>query len=276
LRRSIRSSVETRLNRVRRRSRRILVEIGKTALLIASVVVIASMLIFAYNFIIVSPYFQMKGTLVRGTERLQSDEIIALSGLKPSQNILLTNLGAVAKKVKTHPWVKEVSVRRDFPDRLIIEVTERKPVALVERGDGLYFIERDGTAFEKIGSGEKTDLPVLTGFFRKGDESREMILKSLELLDFMASYTEIPEIRHISEIHGDDLFGLSLFAEGLCLKLGFGEYDVKLRRMKPVLVDLARRNVSGYFIIDLNNPGKVTVQHRDFRVPVKVSGGVRA
>jgi hypothetical protein len=43
-----------------------------------------------------------------------------------------------------------------------------------------------------------------------------------------------------------------------------------------VLVDLARRNVSGYFIIDLNNPGKVTVQHRDFRVPVKVSGGVRA
>jgi len=46
-----------------------------------------------------------------------------------------------------------------------------------------------------------------------------MILKSLELLDFMASYTEVPEIRNISEIHGDDLFGLSLFAEGLCLKL---------------------------------------------------------
>jgi len=49
-----------------------------------------------------------------------------------------------------------------------------------------------------------------------------------------------------------------------------------VRRMKPVLADLARRNLSGYFIIDLNNPGKVTVQLRDFRVPVKVSGGVRA
>ncbi len=268
--------METQLNRMRRRSRRILVEIGKTVLLISAVVVIASLLIFAYNFVIVSPYFQMKDTLVKGTERLQSDEIIALTGLKPSQNILLTNLGAVAKKIKANPWVREVSVRRDFPDRLVIEVTERRPVALVEQGDGLYFIERDGTAFEKIGSGEKTDLPVLTGFYRKGTENREMILRSLELLDFMASYTEIPEIRHISEIHGDDLFGLSLFAEGLCLKLGFGEYDVKLKRIKPILVDLARRNVSGYFIIDLNSPGKVTVQHRDFRVPVKVSGGVRA
>jgi len=261
---------------VRRRSRRILVEIGKTVLLIACVMVIASLLIFGYNFIIVSPYFQMKETLVRGTERLQSDVVIELTGLKPSQNLLMTNLGAVARKVKTNPWVKEVSVRRDFPDRLVIEVTERKPVALIERGDGLYFIERDGTAFEKIGSGEKTELPVLTGFHRKGAENREMLLKSLELLDFMASYTEVPEIRNISEIHGDDLFGLSLFAEGLCLKLGFGDYDAKLRRMKPVLADLARRKLSGYFIIDLNNPGKVTVQLRDFRVPVKVSGGVRA
>jgi cell division septal protein FtsQ len=149
-------------------------------------------------------------------------------------------------------------------------------VALIERGDGLYFIERDGTAFERIGAREKTDLPVLTGFSGKGPENREMILKSLELLDFMASYSEIPEIRHISEIHGDDLFGFSLFAEGLCIKLGFGDYDAKLRRMKPVMADLARRNLSGYFIIDLNNPGKVTVQLRDFRVPVKVSGGVRA
>jgi len=261
---------------VRRRSRRILVEIGKTVLLMTCVVVIASLLIFAYNFVIVSPYFQMKETLVKGTERLPSDAVIELTGLKPSQNILMTNLGAVARKVKTNPWVKEVSVRRDFPDRLVIEVTERKPVALIERGDGLYFIERDGTAFERIASGEKTDLPVLTGFYRKGEENREMILKSLELLDFMASYTEVPEIRNISEIHGDDLSGLSLFAEGLCLKLGFGDYDAKLRRMKPVLADLARRKLSGYFIIDLNNPGKVTVQLRDFRVPVKVSGGVRA
>lgn len=276
MRRSVRSSVETRVNRVRRRSRRILVEIGKTVLLMTCVAVIASMLIFAYNFVIVSPYFQMKETLVRGTERLQSDAVVELTGLKPSQNILMTNLGAVARKVKANPWVKDVSVRRDFPDRLVIEVTERKPVALVERGDGLYFIERDGTAFEKIATGEKTDLPVLTGFYRKGAENREMILKSLELLDFMASYTEVPEIRHISEIHGDDLFGLSLFAEGLCLKLGFGEFDTKLRRLKPVLADLARRSLSGYFIIDLNNPGKVTVQHREFRVPVKVTGGVRA
>jgi len=268
--------VETRVNRVRRRSRRILVEIGKTVLLTACVAVVASMLIFAYNFVIVSPYFQMKETLVRGTERLQTDAVVELTGLRPSQNILMTNLGAVARKVKANPWVKDVSVRRDFPDRLVIEVTERKPAALVERGDGLYFIERDGTAFEKIAAGEKTDLPVLTGFYRKGVENREMILKSLELLDFMASYTEVPEIRHISEIHGDDLFGLSLFAEGLCLKLGFGDFDTKLRRLKPVLADLARRNLSGHFIIDLNNPGKVTVQHREFRVPVKVTGGVRA
>jgi len=276
LRRSVRSTVETRVNRVRRRSRRILVEIGKTVLLTACVAVVASMLIFAYNFVIVSPYFQMKETLVRGTERLQTDAVVELTGLRPSQNILMTNLGAVARKVKANPWVKDVSVRRDFPDRLVIEVTERKPAALVERGDGLYFIERDGTAFEKITAGEKTDLPVLTGFYRKGVENREMILKSLELLDFMASYTEVPEIRHVSEIHGDDLFGLSLFAEGLCLKLGFGDFDAKLRRLKPVLADLARRNLSGHFIIDLNNPGKVTVQHREFRVPVKVTGGVRA
>ncbi len=276
MRRSIRSTVETRVNRLRRRSRRILVEVGKTILLMAGVVVIASILIFAYHFVVVSPYFQMKETIVRGNERLPSDDVVALASLKPSQNILLTNLGAVARKVKANPWVRDVSVRRDFPDRIVIEVTERKPVAIVERADALYYIERDGTVFEKITAGEKADLPVLTGFFRRGEENRELMQKSLELLDFMASYTEVPEIRHISEIHGDDLFGLSLFAEGICLKLGFGEYDAKLRRMKPVLADLARRHVSGYVIIDLNHPGKVSVQLRDFRVPLKVGPGVKA
>jgi hypothetical protein len=168
LRRSVRSTVETRVNRVRRRSRRILVEIGKTVLLIACVAVIASLLIFAYNFVIVSPYFQMKETLVRGTERLQSDAVVELTGLKPSQNILMTNLGAVATQGQGKPLGEGRlgAARLPRPARHRGDGAQTRGPRGAGRRPVLHRARRHG--LEKIAAGEKTDLPVLTGFYRKG------------------------------------------------------------------------------------------------------------
>jgi len=48
---------------------------------------------------------------------------------------------------------------------------------------------------------------------------------------------------------------------GLCLQLGFGNYDRKLKKLKPVLIDLARKNLDKvHLVVDLSDFTKVIVK----------------
>jgi cell division septal protein FtsQ len=269
--------MEVRKNRLRRRSQKILYEIYKVTLLMACVIIVSALLIFTYNFIVVSPYFQLRETVVKGAERIPREEILNLAEIKPDQNILTVNLKAMARRIQGNVWVKDVSIKRDLPSKLIIEVRERKPVALLKKDEAFYYIERDGVIFTKLGKDQRTDLPILTGFCRKGEDNRDRIRKSIDLLEYLSSYEEIPGLKNVSEIYDDRVFGLSLFTDsGMCLLLGFDDFERKLQRLKPILADLTRRETRGFLIIDLNNPHKVTVQGKELPTPVKKSKGVRA
>jgi cell division protein FtsQ len=70
------------------------------------------------------------------------------------------------------------------------------------------------------------------------------------------------------------VFGLSLFTDsGLCLQLGFDNYDNKLKRLAPVMADLDRRNLKpGYLLIDLSDLTKITVQRRNVLGPAAPPG----
>ncbi|MBP1721101.1 MAG: cell division protein [Deltaproteobacteria bacterium] len=274
---SLRARMEVRKNRLRRRSQKILYEIYKVTLLMACVIIVSALLIFTYNFIVVSPYFQLRETVVKGAERIPREEILNLAEIKPDQNILTVNLKAMARRIQGNVWVKDVSIKRDLPSKLIIEVRERKPVALLKKDEAFYYIERDGVIFTKLGKDQRTDLPILTGFCRKGEDNRDRIRKSIDLLEYLSSYEEIPGLKNVSEIYDDRVFGLSLFTDsGMCLLLGFDDFERKLQRLKPILADLTRRETRGFLIIDLNNPHKVTVQGKELPTPVKKSKGVRA
>jgi len=274
---SLRARMEVRKNRLRRRSQKILYEIYKVTLLMACVIIVSALLIFTYNFIVVSPYFQLRETVVKGAERIPREEILNLAEIKPDQNILTVNLKAMARRIQGNVWVKDVSIKRDLPSKLIIEVRERKPVALLKKDEAFYYIERDGVIFTKLGKDQRTDLPILTGFCRKGEDNRDRIRKSIDLLEYLSGYEEIPGLKNVSEIYDDRVFGLSLFTDsGMCLLLGFDDFERKLQRLKPILADLTRRETRGFLIIDLNNPHKVTVQGKELPTPVKKSKGVRA
>src|SRR4030066_293368 len=149
-----------------------------------------------------------------------------------------------------------VSVGREFPGRLVIVIQERKPVALLEKGNALYLLDNDGTPFKKLEAGEVNDLPVLTGLIRAGRVDEALLKSVLALLTTLAPATDVPPLGVVSEIHGNETVGLSLFtAAGLCLQLGFDGYETKLKRLTPVMEDLDKKNLkSAFLLIDLTEP----------------------
>jgi len=256
-------SVEVRKNRLKRRSSKIFREAAVVSLLWLVVLVMGVLLIFSYNLVLTSSWLKLEKTTVKGCANTTEQDLLLVSGIKPATNILALNVDGIARKIKTNPWVEEVYVVRELPNRLIIEIQERKPMALVKREDSLYLMDSQGVIFKKF-EGEEANLPVLTGCAEDGKEDPVLVRKSIELINLLSASSSFPQIKNVSEIHGEENIGFSIFLDsGLCLKVGFGDYDGKLKRLKPVLADLARRNVIGFLTIDLNDPDKVTVQKND-------------
>ena len=73
---------------------------------------------------------------------------------------LRVDVASVRGAALTLPWVREVSVRRVWPDRLDVTVVERSPVA--RWGDDAL-LEADGSLFRPDGGGVRAALPRLTG-----------------------------------------------------------------------------------------------------------------
>ena len=67
---------------------------------------------------------------------------------------------AVRAASRALPWVREVSVRRVWPDSLHVAIVERQPVA---RWNDEALVEADGSLFEPHGRARDLNLPMLTG-----------------------------------------------------------------------------------------------------------------
>lgn len=263
------SRIATHYHRLKRRAGQIFSELLKASLLLAIILVITALLIGGYSHIMSTPYFSIRETNVRGVKELTEKDVLTLAGLKPAQNLLAVNADVIRDRVGKNPWIKDVFVGRELPKRLVIEVRERTAIALLKKDDGFYLMDAEGLVFKKLEAGDGSDLTALTGCHREGQMNQQLLMKSIELFRYLSTAESLFPIKSIAEVNGDEILGFSIFTDGgLCLRLGFDHYDNKIKRLKPVLADLGKRNIDlKYVMIDLADPAKITVQKRHILAP---------
>ncbi len=269
MKKDFRLRLEAKKHRVRRHAGGLMRELGRVILLTGAIAAVATALLIGYDWIIRCPYLAVRETVVRGCKELTEKEILALAAVRPSANILAINPVAITRRIRSNPWISEVFIGREFPDRLVIVVRERTAVALLQREGELYLLDSDGAPFKKLESGDEANLPILTGFVSGGRTNEPLVKQSIALLNYLAGSNGTPAIGTVSEIHGNETFGLSLFTDtGLCLQLGFDGFESKFQRLTPVIADLDRKNLKvGFLLIDLSDPAKVNVQQRNLLTP---------
>jgi cell division protein FtsQ len=267
--RSLTSKFSTKRHRAKRRLGQVFLDVLKALLLTGFVFMLSALLIYAYNYSITRPYFRIQETVVRGCSELTEKDILLLADVKASHNLLAVNLEALSQRVARNPWVKKAFIGRELPNRLVIEVQERKAVAVIRQGNEMFLLDGEGVAFKKRDPVDDADLPILTGFYKDGTLDAGLVDKSLALLRHLEASTEFPTLSVVSEIHGDEVLGFSLYTDtGLCLQLGFDSYENKLKRLAPVMADLDRKNLKSIHLnIDLSDPAKITVRRTDITGP---------
>ncbi|MGV8057162.1 MAG: cell division protein FtsQ/DivIB [Smithellaceae bacterium] len=261
----LKTSIAAKKNRLRRRIATGIGEFVGAIGLLFSIAVLCLAFIYAYSCLLSMPYFAIKEVSVRGLKELTEKDILTLAALPPQKNLLAVNTDLLVKRVSANPWVKNIYVGRELPNRLVMEVRERNPVAMVKQGSDFYFMDNEGFIFKKLGKGDEVDLPILTGVNGQEKEKSKLLLSSLNLLKTIAASGRYNYLGAISEINIDDVFGLSLLTDsGLYLKLGTGDYENKLKQLNTVMADLEKRGMKkGYIFVDICDVTKITISHKN-------------
>ncbi len=248
--------------RLRRRSSNLLREIVTSILCLGAIGMMSAVFIYGFGLLYSSPLLETKSVVVRGCNELTEKEVLTLAHVREGVNILAVNTASVAERVRRNPWVKEVHVGREYPNRIVIDVKERSAVALIKQGDEMYLLDREGIAFKLFAGEDNVDLPVLTGFSAEKTGRDPLLARALGLIDFLNNNRVVGPIESVAEIHGDERMGISIVTTtGMCLVLGFDNFEGKLTRLPLIMADLERRSVKkNYLRIDLSDPTKVTVQ----------------
>lgn len=108
------------------------------------------------TWVLASSRFDLKEVVIAaGTPRIPAEALRAAIAPFEGGNLVLLPLDRVEAAVRRNPWVDTVEVAKELPDRLRIEVTERRPVALLVRGGGLVYADEKGRPIAPVEDPDK-------------------------------------------------------------------------------------------------------------------------
>ncbi len=143
---------------------------------------------------------------VSGNKELTKNEVINISEINKGMNIFSTNIGNTINKLKDEPYIRYAFVSRTFPNKIVINILEREPVALISM-DEIYSFDISGVLLSRPTKSTK-NLPKITGIesvykFEFGKSTiHAQIRQGVDIIgQINNSYKEIQDF--ISELHWD-------------------------------------------------------------------------
>jgi cell division septal protein FtsQ len=198
-------------------------------------------------------------------------------GIRKGECILNLRMGPVAERLRMLPIVKAASVRLDLPSRVVAEITEREPLAMV-KGNDFYLIDADGILFARTVPEENRGIPLLTGIcdprLTVGDSvparSLEQIKELVAALDKSKSWLPLNSVLECQ--WSSTGFVLVLGERGVPVEIGQENFERKLGRLRQIIDTLNERQWTELVTrIDLDYPGKAYLDGQ-FPIPKPVQG----
>jgi cell division protein FtsQ len=107
--------------------------------------------------------FSIKAVTISGAHELKEQDILATAGIGPRNSLLFLDAAKIREKLKLLPIVKEAAITKLYPDRLLIEVEERRPIALWQSDGETRIVAEDGVVLGLIQNRRFIHLPFVAG-----------------------------------------------------------------------------------------------------------------
>ena len=233
-----------------------------------------------------SPRLQVQRVVVKGVDRIESEEVEAYLGEVEGQRMLDLDLDALALELRHHPWIDEVTVRRRLPHTLVVDVVEFEAAIFVSLKH-VYVANREGNLFKRLSSRDALAFPVLTGLSVDGTEvdserTREVVMQAIEIVESVGEHGDV--LGRVEEIHFDQDLGWSvvsrpLTSSGGVMRVHLG--SLPLRRVSiasEVVRELKKmkRDPEVVWVDGIKNPDRVHIRLRTARSLKQAAGMVAA
>ncbi len=110
-------------------------------------------------------FFRVRKVEVLGVRYTPPGEVLDRLAVDTTHSVW-EPLEPLAARVASHPQVEHVVVSRRLPGTLVVEVTERRPVALVPGGASLRVVDERGVVLPLDPSRTPVDIPIVTAASR--------------------------------------------------------------------------------------------------------------
>ena len=222
---------------------------GKVTVNIMIFTVLVVTLYGCWTLVMTTPYFRLSKIELKGNIRVTRQDIIHSASLEKNINIFKVNVREIGREIEELPWIKKVSVERQFPNTLKINVSERNPIALINLGD-FYYFDEDGYIFAMADSDIGWNFPIFSGIDKvnllKGDDTTiSLIDEGITLLKLLRKSDGRMTIQNTAELHFDRDDGITLYSvkQKPPVHLGRGYLAKKLKHAERVYSDLRKKGI---------------------------------
>lgn len=205
-------------------------------------------------------YFEISDIVVNNNIEVSKEEIVAYSGVNIGDNTFKLKISDIREKIIRTPFIKDVTIKRKLPSKLMIEVMERQKIAAIHYMGLYFFVDNEGVILYT--SNEIDGTYVIEGFefesFTEGEKIRvksdEDLKKSIQICGMLEG-SDLAIKPKITCIEGE--FSLYL-NESFRIKLGRGEnIERRFAIFESIYKDLISKNVDTG-VVDISHDGYPT------------------
>ena len=193
-----------------------------------------------------SELFETKSIQIKGNTIMNDDEIIKKFDIKTDKNIFMYNTNNMVKELKNNPYIEDVKIKRNLPNKLEITIKEKEIYAILVDGKDYCYIDNKANLIEKIKHIEKEDIVKVDLAYIIEDNSVKFKDKEEknDLIDLLEALKEYNLSKKINEINfeKDNKINMST-NDNIQVKLN-KDNDIKynISRLSAIIADLQKKS----------------------------------
>jgi cell division protein FtsQ len=204
-----------------------------------------------------SSFFALNEVEVYGNKYLSEKRLADMMGIQPGENLIELPSREVAGMLMDSKWVRSVSLRKEYPGRLVVRIDEAVPQALLQVRDDVYFVDDEGNVLEKLKTKPVQFLPVIVSDSARNPSTFKEAVALAGVIKQRGLAAEKDRIEITGVEEGPE--SLTMKIDGLTAKVGQGDYDEKLRRLFELSDEIRRRHINIKYV-DLRFANSVIVK----------------
>jgi len=194
--------------------------------------------------------FKVNEILVAGRSEIAKEELLGKLIIKKDMPIFWLDVNDAQQALTQISWVKNVTISRRLPDKIFVDLEERKPAALWQHDKQVQLVDRDGIILitDDMKKWENLPLIVGTGAVENLPQLVDLLIAEPLVKNHIVSATRVGERRWDIK-----------FDTGVVIKLPENDVEFALRRLVKVENEkqILSKNVK---VIDLRKPERMVLE----------------